>query len=100
MATISKQMYNGAAATNSATLYTTPSSTTAVVTNFVIANTANTAGTFNIFLGGTSIATNEAIPANTTVIFDLKQVLNATQTIAGYASATSINFLVSGVEIS
>jgi len=32
-------------------------------------------------------------------MFDLKQALAATKIIAGYASATTVNFHVSGVEI-
>jgi hypothetical protein len=33
-------------------------------------------------------------------MFDLKQVLTAAQTITGLASATTINFHISGVEVS
>lgn len=99
MAITSKQMFTGAASTGSTTLYTVPSATTAVVTNIVICNTAGSAGSFTLNLNGTAVAYTEAIAANTTVVIDLKQVLNATQTITGLASATSINFLISGVEI-
>jgi hypothetical protein len=41
-----------------------------------------------------------AVAANTTAFFDLKQVLNTTQTIKGLASSTSVDFHISGVEIS
>jgi hypothetical protein len=40
------------------------------------------------------------LAANSTVYIDLKQVLPATATITGGASATSINFHISGVEVS
>jgi hypothetical protein len=40
------------------------------------------------------------LAANSTAMFDLKQVLATTQTITGLASATSVNFHISGVEIS
>jgi hypothetical protein len=101
MATTSKQMASTAAATSSTTLYTAPSSTgaVAVVTNIVVANTSGSSQTFNISLNGVALATSTAIPANSTAFFDIKQVLNASQTITGYASATSVNFLISGVEI-
>ena len=99
MAITSKQMFTGAASTGSTTLYTVPSATTAVVTNIVICNTAGSAGSFTLNLNGTAVAYTEAIAANTTVVIDLKQVLNAAQTVTGSASATSINFLISGVEI-
>ena len=99
MATTTKQMYRGAASLTSATLYTVPSATTAVVSNIIVTNTAATAGTFTLNLNGTALFTTVALAANSTAFFDLKQVLSATQTITGLASATSINFHISGVEI-
>jgi Na+-transporting NADH:ubiquinone oxidoreductase subunit NqrA len=99
MATTTKALFRGAATTNTATtLYTVPSSTTTVVTNITVTNTS-TAGTFTLGLAGTSLHTTTAIPANTTVYIDLKQVLATTNVITGGASATSINFHISGVEI-
>jgi hypothetical protein len=100
MATVTKALARAAFATSSATLYTVPSATTAVVTNIGITNTAGSAGTFTLALAGTSLHTTTAIAANTTVYIDLKQVLTATQTITGLASATTINYHISGVEIS
>jgi hypothetical protein len=100
MATISKALARGAFATSSATLYTVPSATTAVVTNIVIANTAGSAGTFTLSLDGVSMATTVSIPANSITTIDLKQVLSAADVIAGQASATTINYHISGVEIS
>lgn len=100
MATISKALARGAFATSSATLYTVPSATTAVVTNIVITNTASSAGTFTLGLNGTSLATTVSVAANSITAIDLKQVLSATQTITGLASAVTINYHISGVEIS
>lgn len=104
MATTSKTLFRGAATTNTATtLYTVPnSSTTTVVTNIVVANTAASGGTYTLAIDGTAIATTVSVAANDSVIIDLKQVIpaNATpKTITGGASATSINFHISGVEI-
>jgi hypothetical protein len=45
-------------------------------------------------LGGVSIA------ANSSVFFDLKQVIPQNQIIAGSASSTSVDFHISGVELS
>jgi hypothetical protein len=100
MATTSKALGRGAFATSSATLYTVPSATTTVVTNIVITNTAASAGTFTLGLAGTSLATTVACAANSITTLDIKQVLSATQTITGLASATTINYHISGVEIS
>jgi hypothetical protein len=101
MATTSKALFRGAATTNTATtLYTTPASTTTVVTSIVVVNTAGSAGTFTLGLAGTSLATTVAIGANSIITLDVKQVLATTNVITGGASATTITFHISGVEIS
>jgi len=100
MATTSKALARTAAATSSATLYTVPASTTTIVTNIVVTNSAGTAATFTLTLDGVDIFTTCAIAANTTVMFDLKQVLATTKIIAGLASATTVRFHISGVEVS
>jgi hypothetical protein len=101
MPTITKALFRGAATTTvGTTLYTVPASTTTVVSNIVVTNTAGSAGTFTLALNGTAIATTVAIAANSIAIFDIKQVLSATNTITGGASATTVNFHISGVEIS
>lgn len=99
MAVTSKTLARTAAATSSTTLYTTPSATTTIVTNIVVANTAATAATFTLNLNGTAVLSGVSLGANSTAFFDLKQALAATQTISGFASATTVNFHISGVEI-
>jgi len=100
MATTTKALFRGAATTTvGTTLYTVPASTIAVVTNIVVTNTASSSGTFTLGLAGTNLATTVTISANDSTVIELKQVLTATQTITGGASATTINFHISGVEI-
>lgn len=100
MATTSKTLFRGAATTNTATvLYTVPSATTAVITNIVVTNTDGASGTFTLGFAGTNFATTVTVGANDSTVIDIKQPLTATQTITGGASATSINFHISGVEI-
>jgi hypothetical protein len=99
MATTSKLMFRGAASISSTTLYTTPSATTAVITEIIVTNTSGAGQTFTITLDGVAIATSVAISANSLDVIDIKQVLPATKVLAGLASATSVNFTVSGVEI-
>lgn len=99
MATTSKALARTAAATSSTTLYTVPSSTTTVVTNIVVSNSAATAATFTITLDGIDLFKTTAIAANSTAGFDIKQTLATTKIIAGFASATTVNFHISGVEI-
>jgi hypothetical protein len=48
---------------------------------------------------GIEIFKDVALAANTTAMFDLKQVLAATKIIAGLASATTVKFHISGVEV-
>lgn len=99
MATTTKALARTAAATSSTTLYTVPSSTTTVVTNIVVTNSAATAATFTITLDSVDLFKDVALAANSTAMFDLKQVLATTKIIAGLASATTVKFHISGVEI-
>ena len=99
MATTSKVLFRGAASTSSTTLYTVPASTTAVITNIVVANTAAADATFDLLLDDVSMANDVVVKANDSTIIDLKQVLTTTKTIKGLASATTVNFHISGVEI-
>lgn len=100
MATLTKALFRGAATTSSSTLYTVPSATTAVITNIVVDNTSSSSQTFSISLDGVEILSSSPIDANASVFFDLKQVLGTTKIISGLASATSVKFHISGVEIS
>ena len=99
MATVSKALFRGAAATSSTTLYTVPASTTTVVTNIAVTNTTSNDATFTILLDDVSIATTVTVGAYDTTVIDLKQVLATTKTIKGLASAITVNFHISGVEI-
>jgi hypothetical protein len=101
MATTTKALFRGAATTTvGTTLYTVPASTTTVVTSIIVTNTSASAGTFTMALGGTNFGTLIAVGGNDSTVIDIKQVLTAAQTITGGASATTINFHISGVEIS
>ena len=63
MANTPKALYRGAASTTVGTvLYTVPASTTTVVTNVVVTNTASTAGTYTIALDGVALASAVVIP--------------------------------------
>lgn len=99
MATTSKVLFRGAASTSNTTLYTVPAATTAVVTNIVVTNTAGTAATFDLALDGVQLANDTSVAANSIAVFEIKQVLGAADLIEGSASATSVNFHISGVEI-
>lgn len=99
MATTSKALYRGAAATTSTTLYTVPSATTTVVTDIVVSNTAASTATYTISLNDIVFANTVTVGANDSTVIQVKQPLTATQTIKGLASATTVNFHIGGVEI-
>jgi len=100
MATTTKALFRGAATTTlTTTLYTVPSATTTVVTNIVVTNTGGSAYTFDLALNGVKLAAGTSIAANSIATFDIKQVLDATQTIQGGASNTAVTFHISGVEV-
>ena len=101
MATVSKTLFRGAATTTTTTtLYTTPSATTTVVTNIVVVNTSAENRTFTFSLAGVRLAETVTIGALDSTVLDIKQVINAADTIQGGASATSVTFHIGGVEIS
>ena len=100
MANTFKILYRGAASTSSTTLYTVPASTTTLVTSFVIANTASTAATYSITMNSVDVAKDAIVAGNDSLVIEFKQLLDASQILAGEASDTSVNFSVSGLEIS
>jgi hypothetical protein len=100
MATVTKALARTAAATTSTTLYTVPSATTTVVSNIVICNPTASAVTASMTINAIDLLGSVSIAANSTAFFDLKQVIPASQVIAGSASTTAVDFHISGVEIS
>lgn len=95
-----KVLFRGAASTTTTTtLYTVPASTQAIVSSIAVTNTTSTARTFTLTLDDVALHTASEIGGNQTVYIDLKQHLSAADTIKGGASATSVNFHISGIEI-
>lgn len=99
MATTAKKLYRGAASTSESTLYTVPSLTTTIVNTVVVTNTASTDATYDMSLGDVVLANDVSVPANDSLIAEVKQVIDATETIKGLASASTVNFHISGLEI-
>lgn len=99
MATTAKALYRGNAATSLTTLYTVPAATTAVVNTIIVVNSAATDATYDLYLDGIVLANDVQVLANDTVVLEIKQVLATTKTIQGSASATTVAFHISGLEI-
>lgn len=99
MANTFKVLYRGAAATGSTTLYTVPALTTTMITSILVVNTSSSNQTYTLSLNGVVMAPTATIAANDAKVLEIKQVLATGQILAGFASATSVNFHVSGLEI-
>lgn len=100
MATTLKALARGQFGTSSATIYTVPSATTAVITNISVCNTTGSSVNFYLLLDGQEIFSNTSINAYSTAVIDIKQALGATKLLAGYASSTGVKYHLTGVEIS
>ena len=106
MATTPTLMFRGILTTTTTTqLYAGAAAGTAVVTNIALTNYTATAATATINLNnaGTAYPILQAVtvPANSTALFDVKQVLNGTTNAitGGSGTATSIQAHISGVVI-
>lgn len=99
------RLYNGAAPTSTyGTLYTVASTTQLTVTDICICNTGTTAETFYLSFvpsGGTAGAANALffaapIQPKMTIQWTGTQDIDAGGTIQGYASSSSVTFLING----
>lgn len=99
MAATPKLFYRGAAELTNATLYTVPSSTTAVLTDIVISNTNANQQYVTITVDGINILPVVPINANSVTNFQFRTVIPTGDIIAGLATSTDVKFHISGVEI-
>jgi hypothetical protein len=103
MAALPKAFARGSFATNVADIYVVPAlTTTSIVTNIVVANTTSTQQTFTILLDGVEVFNTTPIAGNSTVSIDLRQVLDASTSlkkITGFATATTVKYHISGIEL-
>jgi len=91
--------YRGAAGTSSATLYTVPASTTAVLTDIVVSNTSSSQQYVTMTVDGVNILPTVPISANTVITIQPKTVIPTGDIVAGYATSADVKLHVSGVEI-
>lgn len=96
------------AATTNTNVYTVPSATEAVISTVVVANRANTAGSFRLAVrpAGASIANQHyiaydvGIAANDSTTLTLGITMAATDILTAYASSADMSVNVFGTEIS
>ena len=99
MAVTPTLFYRGAAATSSATLYTVPSATTAVLTDIVVSNTSSSQQYVTMTVDGVNILPTVPVSANTVINLQPKTVIGAADILAGFATSADVKFHISGVEI-
>ena len=98
------QICQSALGTSVSTLYTASSGTKSHVNSIKICNTTSGSISFYIFIvppggaagTGNAIFYNAPIPANTTVLWDGVQIIQAGGTLQAYASAAGVTITVSG----
>lgn len=108
MALTQKRLFGPAAAVTSATddatgRYIVPSSTTTIVKQIILCNTAASSATVKVAVGTTATAANRIISdlslsANETVSFNASLVMTAAEKLFFVASATTVTITVNGVE--
>ncbi|QMP84566.1 hypothetical protein KGG93_gp21 [Streptomyces phage Endor2] len=100
MANVPKKFFRGVASTTLTSVYTVPSSTTAIVTNIVVANVNTTASTILIKMGAITVIPNTPVPANGIFTLDMTQVMDvAGQAIEVQGSTTGLGVHICGVEV-
>lgn len=103
-----KRLFGPAAAVTSATddatgRYLVPTSTTTIVKQIILCNTAASSATVRIAVGTTATAANRIISdltlsANETVSFNASLVMTAAEKLFFTASATTVTITANGVE--
>jgi len=71
-----------------------------IITNMVVANSGTTTSAFTLSISGIPFLGGVTIPANSSVFFDLKQVVPSGTTISGFATTSGVFYHISGVTIS
>lgn len=100
MPNIVKKLARASVTTSADTVvYTTPASAQAVVTNIVLTNTTGTAVSATIKLATVDVLSSISIAANGVFAFDLRQVLDASETVTASATAVGLRLHISGMEV-
>ena len=80
-------------------VYTVPALTSTIATNIVVTNASTSASTFSICLNRVCLAFQQTIAANTSAYFDIKQDLDATQTIVVASPSPRVACQISGMTV-
>jgi len=100
MADTLKKLGSGTLTTGSVTLYTTPSLTKTIVKSIILCNYTASDATVTIAFAGVNVIYEHTIIAKDTLTIQITGILEASTAITGLASAgTSINYYISGIEV-
>lgn len=95
-----KNLYKGTLGTSSATLYTVPAATKAIVKEIILCNKTATDATATITFDGVNIICGKTVPKNDSYVVEFHSILETGKIIAGLASAgTAIDVYISGIEV-
>jgi len=86
-------------ALSSTTIYTSPASTTTVLTNIIISNSNSSAKAVTFSIDGVPILSQSIVNANDTVAVDLKQVVDVGLTITAFSNSAGVYLHASGIAI-
>ena len=100
MATQQKVLFRGNVPQTNTSVYSVPSSTSAVVTQIVISNGTSASVAATVKLGGFSVIDGTDLTSNDAFILNLKQVMNEFDAIEISAAQAGLEIHISGVEIS
>lgn len=100
MADTLKMLAKGTLGTVSATLYTAPASTKAIVKEIVLCNKTATDATATITFDGTNVVWTKTVPLKDSLVIPLTSIIEADKIIAGLAgTTTAIDYYISGIEV-
>jgi hypothetical protein len=101
MATTVTRFRAGTAGATDAGVTPVTAGNTGIVTNVILSNKTGSTRTVTVTIGGFSFCTGLQIPANGTVNFDTRTVVNASELLVVTADlASSIDYFISGVIVS
>lgn len=100
MATQQKILFRGDVPTVRSSVYSVPSSSSAVITSIAISNTTSNPLAFSMWLGNIAFLFSVQIAQNDTIFVDTKQVLNEFDAIEMTSSLSGMTVHINGVEIS
>ena len=80
-------------------VYTVPSSTTAIVTNAVIANPSASAITASLVIDGVAVVKQLSISGSSSTFIDIKQVLATTKSITVLTNSAQADVMISGMTV-